>query len=251
MKLLLCLSIIFICPIVQATVRIPEYMDEQGERQTALKILGLGMSTKFLSNPYPLGGYSGFEFGVSIETLSAEDLSSSISVPAGEEKPAPQKEISYPKISIGKGLYNNVDIFWQFIPYNQNTELSQHGGILKWSFYQADFLPLSLSAMVHANSTNISNKIVTRTVGADVIMGMNVNSFALYFGGGPIKSKGHFVAAVTNSSVNDTENSEQTESVSAFHTVVGANLRIASTFLAVEIDRYVDPVYSAKLGVRY
>ncbi|MES2963542.1 MAG: hypothetical protein V4760_06600 [Bdellovibrionota bacterium] len=214
------------------------------DRIEALKIIGMGTSTKLLSDPYPLGGYDGLELGLSFESLPTDDLGR-----LGNRLAAPQQDVSYPKLTIGKGLYNNLDMFIQFTPYTRQDELSQFGGIMRWGFYQAQFQPLSASILLHMNNGNVGNALTTRTYGVDLVGGMNVRNVALFGGVGFIESTGTFAggaAGVTSSG------SMESESVTGYHTVYGANIRILEKgFLALQIDRYSVPVFSGKLGVRF
>ncbi|MCM2281816.1 MAG: hypothetical protein NDI61_08210 [Bdellovibrionaceae bacterium] len=225
-----------------AKVEVPTGLDREDRRET-IRILGFASSGKVLSNPYPLGGYQGIEAGVSVENLPVEDLAR-----LGNTLATPQKDVSYPKFSIGKGLYNNIDFFVHFIPYSEKTELSQYGGILRWTAYQAKFLPLNLSFLMNFNNANFSNVLMTRSIGLDVIGGMNVDTVAIFVGGGPLQSRGRFVGGTGG--VTDS-NQLESETVSGFHTVVGANVQFSRAFVTVQIDRYVTTVYSAKLGLRF
>lgn len=220
-------------------IQLPKSLNAS-DRQEALRIIGFGTASKVLSDPYPLGGYSGFEVGFSLENVPAEDLGR-----LGGRLTSPQQDVSLPKFSVGKGLYNNVDFFIQFTPYTRQDELSQFGGILRWGFYQAAFLPLSLSVLTHVNTNNIGNQMTTNSIGADVIGGINVENVALFAGAGMLESTGTFVGSITSSG------SLERETVNGVHTVIGANIRFSRIFLSIQIDRYTLPVFSGKLGVRF
>lgn len=225
-----------------AALQLPTGLNS-ADRQQALRLIGLGLATKSLTDPYPLGGYSGFEVGVSLETLPTEDLSR-----LGNRLTASQSDVTVPKISIGKGLYTGLDFFLHFIPYNQRTELSQYGAALRWGFYEAPSLPISVSVLGHMNTGNINNQVTTRTFGVDLIAGINVNEVSLYTGVGALQSVGGFVGGsngVTSSGA------YETESVNGLHTMVGAAIRISPFFAAVQLDRYSQSILSAKLGVRF
>ncbi len=224
-----------------AVINIPKNLT-RADREESLRVLGFGTSTKILSDPYPLGGYSGLEFGISISDVPVEQLKS-----LGNKLGSGQSDISYTGLSIGKGLYNNIDIFLNATPYLQSSQISQFGGQLRWSFYQAESLPLSLSALVHANSSNIGNQISERTIGADLIGGLNVNSVALFAGLGQITSSGEFIGGgrgLTDSGF------EESESVTGFHYLLGINVKLTDFFISAEVDQYSQPIYSAKLGLR-
>ena len=214
----------------------------KADREESLRVLGFGTSTKILSDPFPLGGYSGLEFGVSISDVPVEQLKS-----LGDKVGSGQSDISYSGFSIGKGLYNNIDVFLNVTPYFQSSQISQFGGQLRWSFYQAETLPLSVSVVGHASSSNIGNQISERTIGFDLIGGLNVNSVALYSGIGRITSSGEFMGGgrgLTDSGF------EESESVTGFHYLLGVNVRLTDFFISAEMDQYTQSIFSAKLGLR-
>lgn len=227
--------------LAHAALQLPQGLTT-ADRKEALKIVGFGTAAKVLTDPYALGGFHGFEFGVSIETIPTEDLGR-----LGNRLSSVQPDVTVPKFTIGKGLYSNLDIFIHFIPYNQTTELSQYGGAIRWGVYEAPSLPLSLSLLAHINTGNINNQLSTRTFGIDAVGGINVEEVSLYAGIGGLQSSGTFVGG--NSGVTDTLNKEY-ESVSGLHTLIGANVRIKQFFAAVQLDRYTQSVISAKLGLR-
>ena len=223
-------------------IELPRNLTKEN-RLEALRIVGFGTSSKILSNPYPLGGYSGFEVGVAVENLPAEDLGR-----LGNRLSAPQQDVSYPKLSIGKGLYNDIDFFLHFTPYNRQDELAHWGGIVRWGFHQATFLPFNAAILVHMNNSNIGNQLTTRSYGADLIGGINVDNVALFAGVGVLEATGTFLGG--NAGITDTMRMES-ETVNGLHTLVGANVRFANVFVAAQIDRYTLPVFSGKLGVRF
>ncbi len=226
----------------RAAVMIPQNMNA-GDRQEALRIIGLGTGAKALTDPYSLGGYSGLEFGLSFETVPTEDLAR-----LGNGLASPQSDVTIPKFTIGKGLFSNLDFFIHFIPYNQRTELSQYGGMLRWSFYEGSSVPVSASLVGHMNTGNINNLITTRTFGLDLMAGINVNEVALYAGLGLLQATGSFVggtSGVTNSGRNEIEGA------STLHTVVGGTVRIRKVFIALQLDRYTQSVLSGKIGLRF
>ena len=225
-----------------AAIQIPQTMDKT-DRTEALRIIGLGSSSKILSDPYPLGGYAGFEAGFSVESLPAEDLGR---LGAGLE--APQQDVALPKLTIGKGVYNNVDLFLQFTPYTPQDEFSLYGGMVRWGFYQAATLPFSLSALVHATSINVANKMTTHSHGVDLIGGVNVENVALFTGIGAIEATGTFIGGAANTT--DTGVQEK-EFVSGTHTLIGAKIGFQKAFIALQVDRYTVTVFGAKFGVRF
>ena len=62
----------FLCG-VAAAFDIPKGLSESDRREIILT-LGLNSATKMLDNPYPLGGFSGFEIGLSQQSGCNDDL---------------------------------------------------------------------------------------------------------------------------------------------------------------------------------
>jgi hypothetical protein len=215
-----------------------------------VQILGLNTGTKFLSNPHPLGGYSGFEVGLSTEFVNTTDLSQ---LGAGTNK---QTSFQYNRISFGKGLYNNTDLFLQFIPFSSSNEISEYGGLFKWNFYQARYLPFSLSFLSHYSTINIQDSFINESLGYDILGGINLSAFALYIGGGEQKARSTFtknVLDITDPNIASGLNSTNTfvTRTTQIHSFVGIHINVSNVFLAAQIDRYEQPVYSAKLGLRF
>lgn len=221
-----------------ATVQLPTNLSK-GDRQEVLRIIGFGTSSKLLSNPYPID----LEVGASVEFINTEDLGR-----LGSRLSAPQRDVAFSRFTIGKGLYNHVDLFLHFVPYSRENEIALYGGLLRWGFYQAKYLPIAASVVAHINTSNISNQLTTRSYGADLVGGITVNNVALFVGCGPIEATGSFIGGANG--ITDTGNLE-TETVKGFHTMVGANVSVSKMFLALQVDRYTQTVFSAKLGARF
>jgi hypothetical protein len=226
-----------------ASVQVPKNLSHT-DRLEALKILGFNTSSKILSDPYPMGGYSGFELGLSVETIPTEGLSH-----LGDGLTSPQTDISFAKLSVAKGFYNNVDAFFQFTPYSRQGDLAEYGGILRWGFYQATFLPLSASLLAHVDTGDVGNHVVTQSYGIDLVGGLNVDDISLYAGLGVMEASGTFMGGtdgITDSGQLESENIRGT------HTIIGGNIRVQQDgFIAIEFDRYADSVFSVKTGLRY
>lgn len=227
-----------------AAIQLPKNMN-RSDREEALRIIGFGTSGKILTDPYPLGGYAGFETGISIENLNTYDLGQ-----LGSRLATPQQDVAFPKLTLGKGFYNNIDIFLHFTPYNRRDELSFYGGMFRWGFYQAKFLPLSASVVVHMNSANFGNLLVTQAYGGDIIGGINVDNVSLFAGAGALQASGTFMGG-TNGITDNTSPGMTEESLNGFHTLIGANVHVSNLFFTIQIDRYTQPVYSGKVGVRF
>jgi hypothetical protein len=240
----LILFILLFLPLPQAfaTLQIPGNLSAADENK-ALQIFGFGSSQKILDDPYPLGGYSGLEVGFSYEVLQTSALSvlgnSSLS----------QSQMSYNMITIGKGIYNNVDTFLDFALMGQQENITNVGGQIRWGFFQASYLPVYLTAILHGNAFNCENLIVTNTIGTDIIAGFKEGDVTLYFGGGTLRTQGTFSGGsdgITASTISDST------AISGTRFLAGLNIKFYSkAFFAGEIDNYTSAVYSAKLGYRF
>ena len=226
---------------VLAELEIPARMSSM-DRKKALEILGFSSSAKILGNPYPLGGYSGIEIGYTTEVIGTGELATL------GAKAKSQSETSFSSLTLGKGLYNNVDLFLQFAPFTQAEEISNFGGQVRWGFYQAEYMPAHLSLVVYANSTSFQNKISTVSQGSDLVAGFSVQDLTLYTGIGMVRSIGTFFGG--DGGVTD-DGETATEDVSSSHYLAGINIKFSKAFLAMQLDRYSQSTYSAKLGMRF
>lgn len=247
----LTLALLLVYPLLrveraQAAIQIPNGMT-QGDRAQALRVIGFGTSAKILSDPYALGGYAGFEFGISVESLNAGDLGG-----LGSKLDSPQGEVSFPQLTIGKGIFNNVDLFLHFTPYSRQDELSIYGGVVRWNFFEAKYLPITASILGNLSSSNFSNKITTRAYGFDFIGGYTFDWVSFFGGFGIVESSGLFLAG-PNGVTDQTAAGSQTQNEieRTLHSVIGANLHYSNYFFVAQVDHYAQTTYSAKLGLRF
>jgi hypothetical protein len=224
-----------------AKLSIPTGMTS-ADRVVALEALGYGTTSKLLGDPYPLGGYSGVEIGITTEVISTADLARL------GTKTTQQSETSYSAMTLGKGLYQNVDGFLQFSLSGNSENISNFGGQVRWGFFQAEYIPAFLSLVLSGGSTNFQNLIITNNQGLDLVLGVNVDDVTLYLGVGQVRTQGTFVGGT--SGITDTGTTMK-ESVVGSHYLAGINLKFSKVFVAMEIDRYTQSNYSAKLGVRF
>lgn len=211
-------------------------------RQQILQVLGLGTSGKNVSIPTGLGTDNGLELSLANELISTDTISQFIT-----DKES-RHTLYYPKISIGKGLYERTDMFIHFIPYTATLGLSEFGGTLRYNFFKDDKSRLSASAVVHLNSANFNNQLTTRGLAGDLTFGMNWDFFSIFSSVGMARSKGTFIGGTqgTTDSLLD-----ETLSVSDMHFSVGVLGRYDKYFIAAALDHYTQPVYSLKLGLYF
>jgi hypothetical protein len=207
-----------------------------------LNIIGLGAQPKVLSNAYPLGGYSGLELSLTLEAINTREI-------AQLGSGAPQTEtFYYPSLTVGKGLYNSGDIFIHFTPPRKTQELTKFGASYRWNFYQALFLPLNFSLVLHGGLSNLKNKLVTRNLGGDLVLGLMIQEFSFSIGGGYANSSGQFTGGVNGVT---TSNNEEHRKVESSHFMIGASYNFKPFFIGVAVDRYETTVYSVKSGVLF
>ena len=156
-------------------LELPKNLNRE-DRLNVVRLLSMGSSTKILSNPFPLGGYQGLELGLSMELINVADISR-----LGDGTHKELREFRFPRISIGKGLYNDVDLFFHFVPFSEESTMSEYGGMGRWSFYQARFLPINLSLLLHASVLNINDSLSSQTIGTELVAGISVDQFSLYY----------------------------------------------------------------------
>jgi hypothetical protein len=212
----------------------------QLQRKLLLKTLGLGTVSKNLTSPRPLGSDSGIELAISTEIINTKQIEPVITNSQAENT------LFYPKILIGKGLYESADLFFHFIPYTATLGISEFGGMVRVSLYKSTTNPFVASWNVHANSANFNNQLTTRNVGTDISLGLDWGSFAVFAGGGWATSSGKFVGGAQG--ITDTGFAE-TESVNSERYSIGMLYKYDIYDVALSLDHYVEPVYSVKLGV--
>ena len=240
MRLLLFLLLLF--PITSFSLELPTGLSNI-EREKIVKQLGIPTSSKFLSNPYPLGGYVGLELGVSYQIVNVDDISL-----LGNQVETNDKSLSIVELTFGKGLYNNVDVFFHFAPFNHRERVNSYGGILKWGFYEAKFLPINFSLLTLGSVFHVSDSFVNQTLGMELMAGVNVENLAIYFGMGQLQGEGQFMGGASGV-VDDNKTTKEEGKIS--HLFLGLNFDFANFFISAQMDRYTEPIFSAKLGYRY
>ncbi len=222
-------------------IEIPNQLS-QDDQTRMLEIIGLGAQPKVLTNAYPLGGYSGVELSLTLESIDTAEISNLGST-------SPQTEhFFYPTLTVGKGLYNNGDLFIHFTPPRKTQELNRFGASYRWNFYQALFLPLNFSFILHAGTNNLKNKFTTKNIGGDLILGLMLGDFSLSFGGGYANSSGQFTGGIDGVTAS---NNQENHKVESSHFMLGASYNFNPLFIGLAVDRYETTVFSFKSGVLF
>jgi hypothetical protein len=212
------------------------------DRDEVIKVLGIGTSTKFNSFPEPLGGFSGFEIGLSFESLPANKLNRLGSSVNNDDS------FDYAKISIGKGLFHHIDVFAHFIPFDEQTGLSAYGGLLRWEAFEASGGRFSVATIFHFNSSNIEDLFISDTYGAQLQLAWQFDYVHVYCGFGSTRAKGRFKGGPT--SINDTTD-EVTQKLTDDLIVGGLGFNYEKYFLTAEINTSEYTFWAAKLGFRF
>lgn len=215
----------------------------RADRRAALDVLGAGAMVKILGDPYPLGGYSGWEMGLSVEQMDTSSISR-----LGQQQVHRQDQTRIFNLVLGKGLYYNIDFFLQFAPPGQGEEFSSFGGVVRWGFYESQNWPINLSLQLGANSGNFQNLVATTSQTMDLIFGYNLVDLSVFLGGGLARSSGLFIGGTGG--ITD-DNETQSEAISNTRYIAGLSYRWEKFFLAGEYSHSNTPVFSAKLGFRY
>ncbi len=225
-----------------------------------LEILGFGSISKVLGDPFPLGGYSGYEIGLSYELIPTQNISALGEISSARK----QNETSYQILTLGKGLFHNFDVYFQAAPFGQTENISQYGGQLRWGFYQSEKFPLYASFILHGTSTQFNNVFSANTQGLDLVAGFHVDDVTVYFGAGSVKAQGLFMGG--NPGITDQKDPNLTpdpsypgtvlkqgvqESLTQTHYLAGLNLKFSQVFIAFQLDRASYITYSTKLGFRF
>jgi hypothetical protein len=235
---LIFISILALLPVrAGAVISLPAGLSD-GEQELVLQILGFGTSFRSVNNPYPLGGYSGLEMGVSIENVLTGDIGYFGS------RAEVTRNMMYPRFHIGKGIFESIDLFFSFIPYSERTGVGIYSGALRWGFFQATFVPACFSLLLSASNTNVNNAFISQTMGVDLITGVNVDPFSFYVGAGTLYGQAQFDRSITS------DNSQKNQIGRSFHTMIGINFAIAELFTALQVDNYSSTTVSVKLGTR-
>lgn len=238
---LIILSLLLIAQQAQTVTLLPRKLSES-DRSKATQILGFGTMMRLLSNPYPLGGYDGVEIGLSAEYIPLDGIAKL------GDKIGDDGDYNYLALTIGKGLFNNVDAFLQFSPMPQSEGISTFGGQMRWGFYETNFFPFSLSLILNGGGSSFSSLINSTTLGADIVAAVSMKNVALYFGVGRARSVTTFIGGangITDDGVN------HKVSLIESHAFFGLHLKLDKFFVAMQVDRYVESSYSGKIGLRF
>jgi hypothetical protein len=239
--LLLCITVFFSSLSSLAAINIPDGLSDADQRYI-LNSIGPATAARLLSAPYPLGGSEGFELGIGRQYIQTESLSEL------GNKTLTQKGMSYPIITLGKGLFNDVDMFLSAVPFGQSQDLTHFSAQARISHWYSKTSPLIVSSAFHVGSTTLKNQVSFENYGFDIISTMHLRHICLFAGLGTLFSNGTFVGG--NNGITTSGNTETVTQIFA-HKLIGVDLRYQEYFVAAQVDSYEQPNYSFKLGYRF
>jgi hypothetical protein len=231
--------LVLLMPFSQAEFSLASGLTESN-RIAVLEVLGLGSSSKNISTLQPLGTESGLEVAIAFEFINTDTINRFIT----DEKS--QNTLYYPKIIIGKGIYDSMDIYFHFIPYTATFGLSEFGSMIRYNFFKAASTGLVFTGILHANSANFNNQLVSRNLGADFMLGLGSKSLSVFTTLGWAGAYGKFVGGtngITDSLV------RESEEVDSLHAALGMTSQWSVVNWTLSLDYYVEPVYTAKVSV--
>lgn len=226
----------------------PTSMDQQ-DRRRALEFLGPATSSRMLSTPYPLGGWEGFEVGLSRHYVPMSHLKDVDN--AFED----QRDIEYPILTLGKGLFYDFDLFLSLVPMIQSEAVNHFSTQIRHQFWQSNEGSLRLSGLLYAGTTTLNNQINMQSYGFDALATLTIDKVSMYLGLGSSFNNGRFIGG-PNGIVAPQEGSVEPsstaiETITLPHQLVGLEWPIENFFFAIEVDRFKIPYYSMKLGYRH
>jgi hypothetical protein len=237
---ILLLSIIATGSVAYGKLQIPRQMNAS-DRRSSLEILGAATASRLLSSPYPLGGAQGFELGLSRHYVPTSFLSEY------GDKQAGQKDFEYAVLTLGKGLFYDIDLFLSLVPMTQTDSITHASGLLRYQLWQSESNTFRLSAVLSASTSNLNNQLGLQSTGYDLVGTTTIDEVSFYLGVGLSAISGRFIGGTRG--ITDSQQTEN-EKVNLAHQVIGLEWPIGNFFWAAEVDRYKIPFYSLKLGLR-
>lgn len=204
--------------------------------------LGPATATRLLSAPYPLGGSEGFELGLGRQYLPTESLNEL------GNKTLTQKGLSYPIITLGKGLFNDIDMFLSASPFSQSPDLANFAAQIRIGHWYSETSPLLISSVFHIGSSTLKNQVNFENYGFDVLATMYLKHICLFTGLGTLFTNGTFIGG--SNGITKSGNTETITQIYA-HKLIGVDLRYQEYFIAAQVDSYLRPNYSFKVGYRF
>jgi hypothetical protein len=223
-----------------AKLTLPKQLNQK-DRRSALEIMGPATGSRLLTSPYPLGGWSGFEVG-----LSRHYVPTSYLTELGDASVS-QSDFEYPLLTLGKGLYYDLDLFLSIVPMAQTASINHFSTQVRYQFWQSLNQLFRISGLIYGGTTTLNNQLNMQTYGFDLVGTTTIDRVSLFIGLGTSFTDGRFIGGtkgITNSQATETEK------LTLAHQLIGIEWPIDNFFWAAEVDRFKIPYYSLKIGYR-
>ena len=183
---------------------------------------------------FPLGGFPGIELGLSYDSVA-------FSATEGSQ--------SLIKFQMAKGLYNNVDILFDFSPFSPDLGYTHYAGGARWRAYESGLIE-SLHAVLisglflQTSGTTFRETVYVSSFSAEVYTSLIFQRGSLNASYGRLFSDGRFREV-------QGEASEGIDlSAQAFQ--VGGSLEVLPKFfVSASASLLPSPIYAVQLSVRF
>lgn len=234
-------SLLFLSTNALAGLQIPNGLN-QDARKEFIKKIGFSSSYKYLSQGYILGGYDGLELSTTVSSIPFSRVNE-----LGQNQ-LNESDKFLQNFSIGKGMFQNVDVYFTFSPFLFQNQISSYGLALRYMYYEDPDHPYAMGVLFHGNGLNISNLVGIQTSGLDIIANYYLNYWDFYFGLGLARSLGSFIGG--DNGVTDDKLSAD-EDLFQYRFYSGFTYNFGSYSLTLQVDRVYVENLSAKIGTRF
>lgn len=226
--------------VASAKLILPKQLS-QSDRRELLQIMGPATSVRLLSTPYPLGGWQGFELGVSRHYVPSTNLTE-----IGDGSIS-DTDFEYPLLTLGKGLFYDLDLYLSIVPMAQSDSISHFSTQVRKQIWLSESKIFHISGLLYAGTTTLNNQLNMQTYGFSLISAITIDRVSLYLGIGTEFCNGRFIGGATG--ITDSLKTEIETSTLA-HQLIGLEWPIGNFFWSAEVDRFKIPYYSLKFGYR-
>ncbi len=192
-------------------------------------------SIKTVGDPVPLGGYEGVEVLIASEWLT---------IP--QKDTAKDRVEVLPTLRLGKGLYENFDVFIVTSLPLLKSDFSKWGFQARWMAWQAETAPLMAHLGCSYGSQEYYSLIITNSWSCEILGNLIVKKFRVFAGLGIVRSLTLFDAGSTQFS------SEEVQRSAAFNKYLGGiTFTSDNRSFGFQIDVVEETSLGASIGYRF
>ena len=236
MKKIFILAILLTTTPLYGKIEFPDFTSDEIDRIT--KTLSPAVTPNPLSSLIPLGGYSGLELGLSVSLVDISPIPSL-------EKSLNEKEFYFPRITLGKGLFHDVDIFLSITPNVTRYTLSDYAASIRWSFLELSHYDLNFSVIPYFSSLELNHELFLKNQGVGIYMNWHRDFFDIYFGIKQNQGKTTFQLKTSELDVKKQGISKK------LLPSLGLVLHKLPFFLSFHANKLEEIQYSLKIGLRF